>query len=236
MARVTAEPVGPVLAVEGLRKRFGYTTAVEGVSFSVAAGETLALVGESGSGKSTVARMLVGLVRPDAGTITVDQQVVRATSARAWRRARRTVQLVFQSSGLSLDPRLRVHQVLAEPYRIARRSVDAEGIDALLGSVGLGAQLRNAYPHELSGGQRQRVAIARALASEPKVLVLDEPVTALDVSVQGQILNLLAELQERTAVAYVLIAHDLAMARRLADRVAVMQAGCIVEEAAADDV
>ncbi len=227
---------GPILEVDGLVKRFGTTRAVDGVSFVLARGETLAIVGESGSGKTTVARLLVRLLTPDAGTIRVDGRVVAERSRRDVRALRERVQLVFQDSFGALDPRMRVAQIVAEPLVIAgRRRVDARARE-LIGMVGLGPELLGRHPHELSGGQRQRVGIARALALEPDVVVLDEPVTALDVSVQAQVLNLLTDLQQRLGIAYVLIAHDLAVVRAVADRVAVMHRGCVVEAGVADDV
>ncbi len=226
----------PILAADGLVKRFGATTAVDGVSFTVARGETLAIVGESGSGKSTVARMLVRLLVPDEGTVAIDGAVVAKRSRRGVRALRRRVQLVFQDSFGALDPRMRIARIVAEPLEIAgQRGIDSR-VRELVEMVGFGAELLGRYPHELSGGQRQRIGIARALALEPDVVVLDEPVTALDVSVQAQVLNLLADLQQQLGIAYVLIAHDLAVVRAVADRVAVMHRGRIVESGTADDV
>ena len=198
----------------------GVVRAVDGVSFTVSRSETVALVGESGSGKSTIARLALGLTRPTAGTIQF--------------RGRR-VQMVFQDPYASLDPRMTAKSIVAEPLVIARKRRDVTTrVPELFELVGLGTEHLARFPHELSGGQRQRVGIARALALDPDLVVLDEPVSALDVSIQAQILNLLAELQERLDVSYLFIAHDLAVIRHIADRVAVMHLGKIVETADAD--
>jgi len=193
--------------------------AVDDVSFTVERGETLALVGESGSGKSTIARLVLRLLDPTSG-------IVSFTGERA--------QMVFQDPYASLDPRMTAATTLAEPLVIAGRRRDVKDrVPELLDLVGLGSEHAARYPHELSGGQRQRVGIARALALEPDLVVLDEPVTALDVSIQAQILNLLADLQKRLGLAYLFIAHDLAVVRHVADRVAVMHCGRLVETASA---
>jgi len=192
------------------------------VSFAVARGETLALVGESGSGKSTIARLVLRLVKPTEGTI-------RFTGRR--------VQMVFQDPYASLDPRMTARTIVAEPLVVGKRRRDAaQRVPELFDLVGLGAELMARYPHELSGGQRQRVGIARALALEPDLVVLDEPVSALDVSIQAQILNLLAELQERLGLSYLFIAHDLSVVRHIADHVAVMHLGKIVERAETNEL
>jgi peptide/nickel transport system ATP-binding protein/oligopeptide transport system ATP-binding protein len=189
-------------------------------------------VGESGSGKSTVARLVVRLLEPTAGVIRVDGTDIANLSRRRLRALRRRVQIVFQDPYSSLDPRMTTRAIVSEPLRIAGRSDEIRTrVSEVLAMVGLGREHERRYPHELSGGQRQRVGIARALAVEPELLVLDEPVTALDGSIQAQIVNLLADLQARLGLAYLFIAHDLAVVRHLADRVAVMHLGRIVESA-----
>jgi peptide/nickel transport system ATP-binding protein/oligopeptide transport system ATP-binding protein len=225
-----------LLEADALVKRFpargGALTAVDEVSFSVDRGETLGLVGESGSGKSTVARLAVRLLEPTSGAIRIDGDDIAHLSRRALRTMRRRVQIVFQDPYSSLDPRMTARAIVAEPLRIARRGRDiTTRVPEVLARVGLGPEHEGRYPHELSGGQRQRIGIARALVVEPELLVLDEPVTALDGSIQAQILNLLAQLQQDLGLAYLFIAHDLAVVRHLADRVAVMHLGRIVETA-----
>jgi ABC-type glutathione transport system ATPase component len=208
--------------------------AVDRVSFTLERGACLGLVGESGSGKSTVARLLVGLERPTSGSIRLEGRELSGLSPSAWRPLRRRIQLVFQDPSSALDPRQTAAEIVAEPlaiHRLARRRERRRRACALLEAVGLSAALADHYSHELSGGQRQRLGIARALALEPGVLVCDEPVSALDVSIRSQILNLLHELQGRHGLAYLFIAHDLAVVRALCPRVAVMQGGRIVEEA-----
>ncbi len=226
----------PLIVVDGLAKSYHRpgappVHAVDGVSFTVATGETLGLVGASGSGKSTVARLVLRLTRADAGTVRFADESLLGLRGRALRRVRRRLQIVFQDPYASLDPRMSVRSIVAEPLRIARARDARTRVDELLELVGLGHEHAARYPHELSGGQRQRVAIARALALEPELLVLDEPVSALDSSIQAQVLNLLSDLQARLGLAYLFIGHDLAVVRHVADRVAVMEAGRIVETA-----
>jgi len=220
------------------RSLFGRPTAhvkaVDGVSFHVDAGETLALVGESGCGKSTVSRLVLRLIEPDAGRIRFDGRNLLALDADALRAFRRQAQLIFQDPYASLNPRMTVSQILGEPLAL-HDLVPAEGrrarIEDLLRLVGLEPRFARRYPHEFSGGQRQRIAIARALAVEPKLIICDEPVSALDVSIRSQILNLLRDLQDRLGLAYIFVSHDLAVVKHIADRVAVMNLGGIVETA-----
>ncbi len=239
----------PLVQVEGLVKRFPgeralfglgrarrTVHAVDGVSFAIAAGQTLGLVGESGCGKSTVGRTILRLIEPDAGRVTLGGADVVALRGHELRALRRRMQIVFQDPYGSLNPRMTVRQTLAEPLAIHRLATGAEAKRrgaALLEEVGLDPAYAAAYPHELSGGQRQRVGIARALSVEPQFLVLDEPVSALDVSVQAQVLNLLADLQRKRRLTYLFIAHDLAVVKHIADDVAVMYLGKIVERAPA---
>jgi oligopeptide/dipeptide ABC transporter ATP-binding protein len=231
-----------LLEVAGLRKRFGggrtlfgavrpEVRAVDDVSFTLARGETLGLVGETGSGKSTLGRLVLRLIEPSEGRIRFDGQEVSTAARGALRALRPKMQMVFQDPYGSLDPRMTAGQIVAEPlvaHGIARAEA-AERARALLSSVGLRPAMAARYPHEFSGGQRQRVGIARAIALDPALVVLDEPVSALDVSVQAQILNLLAEIQARSGVAYLFISHDLGVVRHVSDRVAVMYLGRIVE-------
>ena len=239
----------PVIEARALCKRFpvahdlmgrgtSWLSAVEDVDFALETGQALGIVGESGSGKTTVARMLVGLTKPTAGDILYKgQSIVSAT--RAWTKvARRGVQIVFQDPFSSLDPRSRLRDVIAEGMwhlNLTRRK-QLERSAELLETVGLSASMAGNFPHQLSGGQRQRVGIARALAAEPQVLVADEPVSALDVSVQGQILNLLRRLQKERNLTLIFITHDLAVARHMADRIVVMHLGKVVEEAGSDEL
>ncbi|MFC3966005.1 dipeptide ABC transporter ATP-binding protein [Nocardia jiangsuensis] len=233
----------PLLRITALRKRFrlggAALTAVDGVSLELDRGETLALVGESGSGKSTTARLALRLADPDAGTVEFDGQPLTALRGRKLRELRRRFQIVYQNPYGSLDPRQRVADIVAEPlraYRTGDRAARTARVAELLEQVGLGSGFGGRRPAELSGGQRQRVAIARALALHPELLVLDEPVSALDASVQAQILALLDELQQRLGLAYLFISHDLAVVRRISDRVAVLRNGRIVETGGTADI
>ena len=238
------------MSATGLTKRFairrgilgggaGFLPALRGVSFAVRAGETLGLVGESGSGKTTAGRIVARLVEPDAGTIRFGGDDWLALSGRALRRRRRNLQVVFQDPQTSLNPRMRIGDQLAEPLRIqriARGRQRSDRVRRLLEDVGLPPEIAARFPAELSGGQRQRVAIARALATEPKFIVCDEPVSALDVSIAAQIVNLLLDLRERAGLSYLFIAHDLAVVSRIADSIAVMYLGRIVEEGAVEEI
>lgn len=230
-----------LVRVTGLTKKFGDHTAVDDVSFTLTRGRSLAIVGESGSGKTTVARMIVGLERPTAGTIWAcgADRSVPATSARDRRVRGRQVQIVFQDPYSSLDRRQSGAQTLDEVLRL-HHAYDsherAARITELAGLVGLDSRQMSARPKALSGGQRQRIAIARALAAEPEIIILDESVAALDVSIQAQILNVLMDVRDATGVAYILISHDLAVVRQITDDAIVMQQGRIVERAPTDQI
>ncbi len=214
------------------RRAAGRVRAVDGASIDIARGETLALVGESGSGKTSLARAILRLVQPSAGTVVFDGTDLLALSGDPLRRMRRRVQVVFQDPKASLDPRMTVGRIVREGIDIHRIATGADAdarVEQLLGEVGLEGADAARYPHEFSGGQRQRIAIARALAVEPEFLVLDEAVSALDVTVRRQILDLLATLQRERGLSYLFIAHDLSVVERIAARVAVMQRGRILE-------
>ena len=211
-----------------------FLTAVQDVTFEIGRARTFGLVGESGSGKSTVARMVVGLLPPTAGDVRIDGvSLTDKNHASARQRLRRRIHMVFQDPYASLNPRWRIERIIAEPIRafglVHSNEAVAERVDELLALVGLHAADRYRFPHEFSGGQRQRVAIARALASSAEFIVCDEPTSALDVSVQAQILNLMRDLQERFDLTYLLISHDLAVVRHMADRIGVMYLGRVVE-------
>jgi len=237
------ETAPALLRVEGLKKHFPlkrgllsgprrFVYAVDGVGFSVARGETLGLVGESGCGKSTTGKAVLRLIEPTAGTIHLGDVEITGLDAAGLRRRRRDMQIVFQDPYASLNPRMSIGEIVAEPLRnfgIARGPERQGRIRDLLGRVGLRADHLTKYPHQLSGGQRQRVGIARALALEPSLIVCDEAVSALDVSVQAQVVNLLADLQSELGLSYLFISHDLAVVGHISHRIAVMYLGRIVE-------
>jgi ABC-type glutathione transport system ATPase component len=225
----------PLLELRNVSKTFrsaaGTTVAaVRGVSLAVRRGETVALVGESGSGKSTLGRIALGLIAPDAGDVVLEGRSFASFSSSEFRAARTAMQPIFQDATASLNPRRPVRQLMAQALRRRAGGADAQAA-AILDSVGLrpGAEYLDRLPHELSGGQRQRLAIARALAAEPALIVADEPLSGADVSIRGQVLNLLLDIQDARGIAYVMITHDISIARAFADRVAVMLRGEIVE-------
>ncbi|MCX3061010.1 ABC transporter ATP-binding protein [Streptomyces beihaiensis] len=242
----TSEPAGePILEVSGLvkhypltqgilfKKQIGAVKAVDGVDFTLRQGETLGIVGESGCGKSTVAKMLVNLERPTAGAIKYKGEDITKLSGRALKAVRRNIQMVFQDPYTSLNPRMTVGDIIGEPYEIhpevAPKGDRRKRVQDLLDVVGLNPEYINRYPHQFSGGQRQRIGIARGLALRPEIIVADEPVSALDVSVQAQVVNLLDGLQSEFDLSYVFIAHDLSIVRHISDRVGVMYLGRVVE-------
>jgi len=244
--------VTPIIEVREVRKRFGQQQgwlgmgalpgkeAVAGVSLAVHAGETVAIVGESGCGKSTTARMVMRLLQPDAGKVLWQGEDVTQRSSRSLRPLRKQVQMVFQDPFASLNPRMTIENSVAEGLRVHQPKLNRrqrrQQTAAMLEQCGLDPAIMGRYPHQFSGGQRQRIGIARALIVQPKALVLDEPVSALDVSVQAQIINLLRELQQQYQLGYLLISHDLAVVRHIADRILVMFHGTIVEQGSTEDI
>jgi oligopeptide transport system ATP-binding protein len=241
----------PLLTVSDLKVHFpirrgllvdrtvGHVKAVDGVSFELEEGQTLGVVGESGSGKSTTAYAVLQLLRPTAGSVQFEGHELTRLRGETLRRMRREMQIVFQDPYASLNPRMTVGRIIAEPLQthgIGTRRSRRASVARLLELVGLEASYTNRYPHEFSGGQRQRIGIARALALNPKLIVCDEPVSALDVSIQAQILNLLKDLQRDLGLTYVFIAHDLAVVHAMSDTIAVMHDGRIVEQGPAEQV
>jgi len=255
-AAVATEERGSLLTVRGMKVHFpieegilikrkvGAIRAVDGIDFEIHRGRTLGLVGESGCGKSTTARAVAQLIPPDEGEVIMDGVDLTKAGKQELLKARMNIQMVFQDPYASLNPRMTAGDIIAEPLRVfvnrglldLSKEVIRDEVGSLMERVGLSAAFRNRYPHEFSGGQRQRIGVARALALHPKIILADEPVSALDVSIQSQILNLLTDLQDEFDLTYLFIAHDLAVIRHISDEVAVMYLGKIVEIAESDDL
>ncbi|HET9197792.1 MAG TPA: ATP-binding cassette domain-containing protein [Solirubrobacterales bacterium] len=251
MSGAEASPGAPLLEVTDLVKHFpikrgvlidrevDQVRAVDGVSFSVREGETLGLVGESGSGKSTACRAVLQLIKPTSGSVRFEGREIAGLGRRQMQPLRREMQMIFQDPYASLNPRKRVGQIVGDPLkrqRVASGSELRRQVQELLERVGLSSEHYNRFPHEFSGGQRQRIGIARAVALKPKLVICDEPVSALDVSIQAQIVNLLDDLQDEFGLAYLFVAHDIGVVRHISDRIAVMNEGRIVEQGSADEV
>jgi len=251
MNATEASPDAPLLEVTDLVKHFpikrgilidrevDQVRAVDGVSFQVQRGETLGLVGESGSGKSTACRAVLQLIEPTSGSVKFEGREIAGLGQRQMRPLRREMQMIFQDPYASLNPRKRVGQIVGDPLKrqgVASGSELRRQVQELLVRVGLSSEHYNRFPHEFSGGQRQRIGIARALSLKPKLVICDEPVSALDVSIQAQIVNLLDDLQDEFGLAYLFVAHDIGVVRHISDRIAVMNEGKIVEQGSADEV
>jgi oligopeptide transport system ATP-binding protein len=220
-------------------REVGQVRAVDGISFSIPRGQTLGLVGESGSGKSTACRAVLQLIEPTSGSVRFEGEEIAGLSRRQMRSLRRQMQMIFQDPYASLNPRKRVGQIVGDPLRLQGVASGGElqgQVQELLERVGLSPEHYDRYPHEFSGGQRQRIGIARAIALRPKLVVADEPVSALDVSIQAQIINLLDDLQDELGLTYLFVAHDIGVVRHISDRIAVMHDGKIVEQGSADQV
>jgi len=251
MSEVGKEGGAPLLEVTDLVKHFpikrgilidrevDQVRAVDGISFEVGRGETLGLVGESGSGKSTACRAVLQLIKPTSGSVRFEGREIAGLGRRQMRPLRRQMQMIFQDPYASLNPRKRVGQIVGDPLKrqgVASGSELRRQVQELLERVGLSSEHYNRFPHEFSGGQRQRIGIARALSLKPKLVICDEPVSALDVSIQAQIVNLLDDLQDEFGLAYLFVAHDIGIVRHISDRIAVMNEGKIVEQGTADQV
>lgn len=229
----------PFISIKNLKKSYGTTVAVDTISFDIYEGETVGIVGESGSGKTTTGQLIVRLIEPTSGSIHYQGRDILKLSQKQFQKLRRDLQIIFQDPSSSLNPRMTIEDIIGEPldiHKLATKQSRRERIVQLLELVGLSESFMQRFPHELSGGQKQRVGIARALACEPKFIICDEALSALDVSVQAQIVNLLKDLQKKLKLTYLFISHDLTMVNYLADRIGVMQHGKIVEFEKTDEL